>query len=316
MPPGAAVARLAEIVAGRSDFTEDDIYGAMAEAGFPRAVASRAYEFTMIAWGRQSLEGLGVRFSAEYFCFNAAGEVVESGLLAEQPHFVAATALAKQYSHFPGFLRLASMASDVTAINSALNSGSKPENLSTSPVAVFVEGATPVAIDKARQLLSPLVVAPANYTHPVYGWSVSYPDNWLIDSSNPSFVRIRSDDDAGLCGIHSFGSRWNTLDDLTDSVLAHNERFFQNEGLRFVVLARRRISLPNGITGNDVLTQILPHREKSRRIYVHEGGRAFVIDCETWPENWENLESVFDRIVNSFTLARGRPPKKWWEFWK
>lgn len=346
MTPEAAVARLAEILAARADLTEDEIYAAMAEAGIPDAVALRTLEFTRVAWGRLLLEGLAVRFSTEYFCFNAAGDVVESGLLAEQPYFVAASGLAKQYTRFQGCLRFASMSSDVNAVNSALSAGSKPEDLFTSPVALFVEGATPTAaekarqflerrmvetapptvIAKARQLLSGGAAAPANYlqtidswsdyVHPVYGWSVSYPAHWSIDTANPSFVRIHSDAHAAVCGIHSWGSRWNTLDELTDAILADNERFFQEKGLRLGVLDRRPISLPNGVVGNDVRTQILPHAEKSRRIYVHEGGRAFVMDCETWPENWENLEPVYDRILNSFTLPRKRPAKKWWRFWK
>jgi hypothetical protein len=282
------------------------------------------------------LEGRGVRLSADYFCFDAAGEVVESGLLAEQPHFVAATALAEQYSCFPGAVRLASMSSDVMAVSNALADGSRLGSLVASPVAVFVEGATPTAIDKARQFLSRRLLEravptamdkawqlvgdrlapPATYTHPVYGWSLSYPAHWSIDSSDPNSVRISSDADAGLCGIHSFGSRWTTLDELTDAAHADSERFLQNRGLRLAVLARRRISLPNGVIANDVLTQILPQNERSRRIYVYEGGRAFVMDCETWPENWGNLEPVFDRIVNSFTLPRGQPAKRLWEFWK
>jgi hypothetical protein len=49
MTPAAAVARLAEIVAARADFTEGEISAAMADAGVPRAEALRAYEFTTIA---------------------------------------------------------------------------------------------------------------------------------------------------------------------------------------------------------------------------------------------------------------------------
>src|SRR5262249_9124144 len=105
----------------------------MAESGVPRSVACRAYEFTMIAWGRYALAGRGIRLGADYFCFNAVGDVVESGLLADQPHFVAATALAGQYARSPGAVRLASMSSDFNAVKNALIAGRKPENLVASP---------------------------------------------------------------------------------------------------------------------------------------------------------------------------------------
>jgi hypothetical protein len=159
--PDAAVARLAEIIAARGEFSEDDIYAAMAEAGIPDAVADRAYKFIQIAWGRVFLDGLGVRFSSDYLCFNGAGEVVESGLLAEEPYFVAAMSLAQQYARFPGFPRFALMSADVNAVNSALKAGSKPENLVMAPAALFLEAATPEGIDKARQFLAGRTTSPS-----------------------------------------------------------------------------------------------------------------------------------------------------------
>jgi hypothetical protein len=157
--PEAAVARLGEIIAARAEFTEDDIYAAMAEAGIPDPIADRAFKFTQIAWGRVFLDGLGLQFSPDYLCFNGAGDVVESGLLAEQPFFVAAMSLAKQYARIPGFPRFALMSSDVNAVNSALKAGSKPENLVMAPAALFLEPATPDGIDKAGKLLSQRVEA-------------------------------------------------------------------------------------------------------------------------------------------------------------
>jgi hypothetical protein len=154
MTPDMAVARLAEIVAARAEFSEGDVYAAMAEAGIPDSVADRAYKFTQIAWGRVFLDGLGVQFSSEYLCFNGAGDVVESGLLAEQPFFVAATGLARQYARCPGFRRFALMSADVSAVNSAFNAGSKAESLLLGPPALFLEAPTPAGIDKARQTLA------------------------------------------------------------------------------------------------------------------------------------------------------------------
>jgi hypothetical protein len=154
MAPEEAVARLAEIIAGRGEFTEDDLYAAMAEAGLPDPVADRAFKFTQTAWGRVFLGGLGVQFSPNYLCFNGAGDVIESGRLSEQPYFVAAMDLVPRYARSPGFQRLALMSADVNAVNDLLHAGSKPENLVMSPAAFFLEAATPAGLAKAQQLLA------------------------------------------------------------------------------------------------------------------------------------------------------------------
>lgn len=154
MTPEAAVARLFDIIAARTEFTEDAVYAAMAEAGVPGPVADRAYKFTQIACGRVLLGGLGVQFSPDYTCFNAAGNVVESGQLVEQLYFAAAIASASRYVGTPGFERLALMAAEVHAVNDLLNKGSKPENLATSAPVLFMEPPTPAGMERVRQYLS------------------------------------------------------------------------------------------------------------------------------------------------------------------
>ena len=154
--PEEAVARLAEIVATRAEFTEQEIYAAMAAAGIPDPIADRAYKFTQIAWGRVLLDGLGVRFSPEYTCFNGAGEVIETGRLTDQPYFAAATSAAARYAGTPGFRRLALMAAEVYVVNDLLNKGSQPENLVTTPPALFMEAPTPAGMEKVRQHLTQL----------------------------------------------------------------------------------------------------------------------------------------------------------------
>jgi hypothetical protein len=151
--PEEAVAHLASIVGARKEFSADDIYAAMATDGIPEAVADRAYKFTQIAWGQAFLANLGVRFAPNYFCFNSAGEVTESGLLNEEPFFCAALQVAKQ-PRSPGFARFAAMSADVSAVNAALHAGSRPENLVTDPPAIFLEAPTPDGISKARRFLA------------------------------------------------------------------------------------------------------------------------------------------------------------------
>ena len=52
-----------EIVAPRAEFSEDDVYAAMAAAGIPAAVADRAYKFTQTAWGGRSSAHWGSAFT-------------------------------------------------------------------------------------------------------------------------------------------------------------------------------------------------------------------------------------------------------------
>jgi len=159
--PEAAVARLVNILAARAEFTEEELYAALDAAGVPFPAADRAYKFTQIAWGRVFLDGLGIKFAPDYLCFNAAGEVIESGQLADQPHFAAALAAGRRHPPPAGLPRFALMSADVQAVNDALKSGSKPENLVAGPAALFLEPATPVGIERVRRLLSERVSAPA-----------------------------------------------------------------------------------------------------------------------------------------------------------
>src|SRR5947209_567159 len=154
LTPESAVAQLAEIVAPRRAFTEEEVYVALADAGIPDSLADRAFKFTQIAWGRTFLAGLGITFSPEYVCFNAAGEVVESGRLADEPCFAAASRLADQFSRTPGFVRLAVMSADVVAVNQALHAGSKPENLVMTPAFLFLEAPTPDGMENARRVIA------------------------------------------------------------------------------------------------------------------------------------------------------------------
>ncbi|HEV3444731.1 MAG TPA: DUF6348 family protein [Gemmataceae bacterium] len=154
MNPEGAVALLAGIVAGRHEFSEDEIYAAMAHAGVPSALADRAYKFTQVAWARALLARLGVRFSPEYVCFNASGRVVESGRLVDEPFFAAASRLAERYAAAPGFKRLTLMSADVNALNSALQTGAKPEDLVSAPAFLFLEAPTAAGMENAQRVIA------------------------------------------------------------------------------------------------------------------------------------------------------------------
>jgi hypothetical protein len=153
MTPEQAVAYIIKITADIPEFFDDDVYDAMFEAGVPDEIADRAFKFTQIAWGRVCLDDLGVKSDPGYLCFNADGEIIESGLLAEEPYFIAAMAAAQRSPLPAGLVRMALMSADVHAANEQFNAGSKAEDLITGPQALFMEAPNPGAVEKAQQVL-------------------------------------------------------------------------------------------------------------------------------------------------------------------
>jgi hypothetical protein len=154
MTPEQAVTCLAETVTQRVEFSENDIYEALSQAGIPDHLADRAYKFTQCAWGRVLLDGMGIRFSPDFLLFDKYGKVVESGRLADEPNFVVASRLADRHKGTPGFRRLVLMSADFHAVNAALNAGSHPENLVMSPMAAFIEKPLLAALGRVQETLA------------------------------------------------------------------------------------------------------------------------------------------------------------------
>ncbi len=142
------------------------------------------------------------------------------------------------------------------------------------------------------------------YTNASWRWTISYPAGWTIDAKDPDVIRIRPAAGDGMCSILSGPvDRFNTVDELTNFMVAHDERFLKEKGQKLVVLARRPITLPNNIIGNDVLADIGPGG-RSRRVHAIADGRGFAIDCEAYTKNWSKLEAVYQRIIGSFTVRK------------
>jgi hypothetical protein len=144
----------------------------------------------------------------------------------------------------------------------------------------------------------------SKYTSKAWRWSIAYPAGWRVEAKDPDLVRIRSAGDNALCSIHSGPmDRFNSVDELTDFLLANDAQFFREKGQKFAVLARKRISLPNRIKGNDVLAEIGPGG-RSRRVHVLADGRGFAIDCEGYAKNWSTLEPYYQRVIASFSVSK------------
>ncbi len=141
------------------------------------------------------------------------------------------------------------------------------------------------------------------YVNPVCKWSIRYPNDWTMNSSDPSFVKIQPPVDSALVGIHCTTVNYTSLDDFVNFVLAHNEGYFKQKGQTMVVMTRRSTYLPNGVPAVDVIVEIRPGG-KSRRIYVLVDKQAFLVDAETYIEKWDMFHPYFDRMISSFTVLK------------
>jgi hypothetical protein len=141
------------------------------------------------------------------------------------------------------------------------------------------------------------------YTNSAYRWKVSYPEGWKVKNEGSTFVKIISPSGTALCGFHSQTNpgRFKTVDEFTEFMLAQTEGFLRQRGFMQRVANGRQISLPNNITGTDVLVDIVPGG-RSRRIFVLAKDRILCIDCETYAGDWEKLSETFERIISSFTV--------------
>lgn len=140
--------------ASQPDTNENLIYESLRSAGIPSNQADKLYKFTQIAWGRVFLNGMEITFAKEYFCLDADGSVITSGQLDEEPHYSFAVSNADRYVGSPAFKFMALTSSEVNAVNKALHSGSKPENLVTAPPVIFMVAPTDSGVRKAQELIS------------------------------------------------------------------------------------------------------------------------------------------------------------------
>jgi hypothetical protein len=155
--PESAVNQIVKIVKSSqdpADLSESIIYNKISELGIPHSTADLAYKFTQIAWGRVFLDDMGLEFSSEYFCFNGAGNVVEHGLLIENPFFKVAIKLAKKCPKSQFSPIFAVMSADVQVVNDALNAGASPKDLVLFPPCLFIEPPTSEGAQKAQKYIS------------------------------------------------------------------------------------------------------------------------------------------------------------------
>lgn len=151
--PEGAISLLAFAVEARPNATDKELMQALRLGGVPEPLAARTMAFTPTAWGRLLLDGMGIAFSPEFVIFDSQGSVAESGLLAGQPDFAAATRLGPQYMGTAAFERLALSSGEVDAINQLLHKGEKPEDVILAPAFVFLEPISNAGLKRAQKVM-------------------------------------------------------------------------------------------------------------------------------------------------------------------
>ena len=97
---------------------------------------------------------MGITFSPDYYYFDSAGNVTESGRVAEEPYFLAATQAGTDSGFTKGFQRLALASADVNAVNDMMNKGVSAEGLFMSPSFLFADTPTNAGMAKAQRFIS------------------------------------------------------------------------------------------------------------------------------------------------------------------
>jgi len=112
-----------------------DIRDRLVEAGVPRALATDLIEFLPLALSRAVLQGMGIGSKDYYIRMLPSGEALSPKKLVDEPVFREGLGMAGEIRRGgeAGFLAVLLCSSEFTAVNDALNAGSKPENLDHAP---------------------------------------------------------------------------------------------------------------------------------------------------------------------------------------
>ena len=148
--------------------------------------------------------------------------------------------------------------------------------------------------------------APARlFKNPAVPWFVHYPGNWQINAVDPRriFITHPGFGDPAGCEIMSVPVEFKALDEFADFWLRQTAEYMASQGGRVRRTDRLRITLPNGIEGIDVRSEI-PGGGRSRTVFALVDGVGYIIDCVTSVNSWESFAPVFARIIGSFSIEK------------
>lgn len=154
-------------------------------------------------------------------------------------------------------------------------------------------------------LAAPVASADAaslTYRNRDFGWSIAYPDDWLVIQRKSDFVALLPPDSMpGLVTISSAHADFGSLEELADNVDVVRTATFAQRHLTYTVLGRIHGKLADGTpyieteyrTSN---SEALHWRERAFLLR----GTAFVLVADTFTDMWVVLDPAFEAILDSF----------------
>ncbi len=119
------------------DSTWKTLGEALNEAGIPASLSNRLLEFMPLAFSRAFVDGLGIEFGEYYIRFDPKTNKKVSKRLADEPvyteSFSFASSLISGKKAGDEFTSIVFRSSEFIAMNKAMNDGSRPEELVSSP---------------------------------------------------------------------------------------------------------------------------------------------------------------------------------------
>jgi hypothetical protein len=133
----AAIQMAVPVFHEHKDSTWKTLGEALQEAGIPRTISTRLLEFMPLAFARAFVDGLGIEFGEYYIRFDSKTNRKVSKKLMDEPVYreslnVATSLMAEQRAG-DEFISVVTRSSEFVAMNKAMNDGSHPEDLVSSP---------------------------------------------------------------------------------------------------------------------------------------------------------------------------------------
>lgn len=127
-----------EIIAQDASRDDASILESMMERGHGRNLSWQIIGLIPCFASREKLAGLGVNFSDEFEEYDLESNLLRSGKLKKHGIWAAALSLRKKIMDCMAVDQMVLRSAEFTAISEARNSGSDPENLVTTPIAILV----------------------------------------------------------------------------------------------------------------------------------------------------------------------------------
>jgi hypothetical protein len=126
------------------DSTWKTLGEALKEAGIPASLSNRLLEFMPLAFARAFVDGLGIEFGEYYIRFDPKTDKKVSKRLTDEPVFTEsfsyASSLIAGKQEGNEFTAVVFRSSEFVAMNKAMNDGSRPEDLVSSPPVMLWDG--------------------------------------------------------------------------------------------------------------------------------------------------------------------------------